>query len=414
MVNVCDAIMGTGKTSAAIAYMNEHKHDKFIYITPYLDEAARIKENCPSLHFVEPSNQIKKYGNQKYLHTAALIEQGKNIATTHQSFKAYTPDMLENIRSKGYTLFIDENVDMLEKADFHPDDVQMAIDAGYIKNCDGVFTVINNEYNGEALSGMFRILKSRDLIRIDGDESGSLYFWVLPPDLLTAFKDVFILTYLFSGQSLHHLIEMNNIQYQYIGVHKVQGQFVFGDCPGYVPDYVSTLREMIDIYDGKMNDIGEDWYAISKNWADRDTDNCVEGLKNNIYNYFRNVWASAGAERRLWSAYKSSFERLKGKGYSSSFLTFNTKATNKFKDRDILVYATNVFMNVSEKSYYTSHGIAVDEGAFALSIMVQWIWRSAIRDGKKIHIYIPSRRMRMLLNDWIENVSNGGKHIDGL
>lgn len=408
MVNVCDAIMGTGKTSAAIAYMNEHKNDKFIYITPYLDEAARIKQACPDLHFVEPSNQIRHYRNQKYLHTVALVEQGRNIATTHQAFKAYTPDLLENIQKQGYTLFIDENVDVLEKADFHPDDVQIAIDAGYIAEHDGVYTIVNSGYNGLALEDMFRIMKSRDMVRIEGDESGWLYFWALPPDLLSAFKDVFILTYLFTGQSLHHLIEMNNIPYRYIAVHKIDGGFVFGESPGYIPDYVNHLKDMIDIYEGKMNCIGDGRFDISQNWLTRNTGGCVEILKNNIYNYFRNIWSAAGADRRLWSSYKSGLEKLKGKGYTSSFLSFNTKATNKYKDRDILVYAANVFMNVAEKQYYVTHGIDVDEDAFALSVMVQWIWRSAIRVGRKIHIYIPSRRMRTLLRDWIENVSNGG------
>ncbi len=33
-IKVCDAIMGSGKSSAAISYMNEHPNQKFIYITP--------------------------------------------------------------------------------------------------------------------------------------------------------------------------------------------------------------------------------------------------------------------------------------------------------------------------------------------------------------------------------------------
>ena len=33
MVRVCDAIMGTGKSSAAITYMNEHPEKRFIYVT---------------------------------------------------------------------------------------------------------------------------------------------------------------------------------------------------------------------------------------------------------------------------------------------------------------------------------------------------------------------------------------------
>ena len=60
MVRVCDAIMGTGKSSAAITYLNEHPDDRFIYITPYLDEAARIKKECPNAHFVEPSEKLRQ------------------------------------------------------------------------------------------------------------------------------------------------------------------------------------------------------------------------------------------------------------------------------------------------------------------------------------------------------------------
>jgi CRISPR/Cas system-associated endonuclease/helicase Cas3 len=36
MIKVCDAIMGAGKTEAAVNYMNLHSNDKFIFITPFL------------------------------------------------------------------------------------------------------------------------------------------------------------------------------------------------------------------------------------------------------------------------------------------------------------------------------------------------------------------------------------------
>lgn len=79
MIQVCDAIMGTGKSSAAITYMNEHRNEKFIYITPYLEEAERIKNGCKDMHFIEPSDKLKQYEFKKGVHTAALIKQGKNM-----------------------------------------------------------------------------------------------------------------------------------------------------------------------------------------------------------------------------------------------------------------------------------------------------------------------------------------------
>jgi hypothetical protein len=39
--------------------------------------------------------------------------------------------------------------------------------------------------------------------------------------------------------------------------------------------------------------------------------------------------------------------------------------------------------------------------------MIQFIWRSAIRDGKPIHLFVPSERMRTLLKDWMNfNIGN--------
>ena len=46
--------MGSGKSQYAIQLMNEDKENDYIYITPYLDEIKRIRENCKSRSFVEP------------------------------------------------------------------------------------------------------------------------------------------------------------------------------------------------------------------------------------------------------------------------------------------------------------------------------------------------------------------------
>lgn len=401
--------MGTGKSSAAITYMNEHSSEKFIYITPYLDETARIKRMCPSLNFIEPSNKISRYEFKKSLHTAALIEEGRNISTTHQAFKGYTSATLENIRKHGYTLIIDENVDVLEQFDTHPTDLQMAVDAGYIKYEDGVYSLIKDDYDGKAMRELFTLLKSRTLTRVNDDKNSDLFYWVLPPELITSFKDVFILTYLFDGQSLCYFMKMYGIEYGKIGIDLDEsGVFRFGEYPGYTPEYVKDLRNKLHILNNeKMNEIGSDYHALSMSWFGRETDGVCQ-LKNNVYNYFRNIYGDIPADRRLWGSYNGEFEKIKGKGYTKSFLTFNAKATNAYRDKTCLVYIANLFMNVSEKLFYQMNGIEVNEDVFALSTMIQWIWRSAIRDGQEVYLYIPSRRMRTLLTEWIDNVSKGG------
>lgn len=409
MVQVCDSIMGTGKSSAAITYMNEHADEKFIYITPYLEEAARIKKGCAALHFVEPSNKLEKYQYKKSLHTAALIAEGRNITTTHQAFRGYTPETLKKIKELGYNLIVDENMDILEQYPIHPDDVKVAVDAGYIEENDGVYRATGKEYRGNALRELLFTMKSRELIRIEDENNNRFFYWVLPPELITSFREVFILTYLFEGQSLHHMLEIYKIPYSFIGIHKDQdGTFRFGETPGYVPEYVHHLGSMLHILENpKLNEIGDDYYSMSKSWFERGGED-VDRLKNNVSNCFRNIWGDIPADRRLWGTYNGAFNQIRGKGYTKGFLTFNAKATNEYKGRDALVYIANVFMNANEREFYKKHGIDANQDVYALSIMVQWIWRSAIRDGNEVQLYIPSRRMRTLLENWIQSFNEGG------
>ena len=64
-------------------------------------------------------------------------------------------------------------------------------------------------------------------------------------------------------------------------------------------------------------------------------------------------------------------------------------------------------MNVDKKNFYAKHGLAFNEEQYALSTMIQWIWRSAIRRGEDIWVYIPSKRMRMLMIRWLDDLANG-------
>ncbi len=53
------------------------------------------------------------------------------------------------------------------------------------------------------------------------------------------------------------------------------------------------------------------------------------------------------------------------------------------------------------KHFFGKKGIKLDINQYALSEMLQWIFRSAIRNNQEITIYIPSERMRNLLFDYL-------------
>ena len=106
---------------------------------------------------------------------------------------------------------------------------------------------------------------------------------------------------------------------------------------------------------------------------------------------------------------------LTGKGYTNGFLSYNIRATNEYRKRTCLAYCVNVFFNPFMKNYFLAYGVEVQEDVYALSEMIQWIWRSAIRDGEEIWVYIAStdRAVTRLLNVLLE-LSNEAQQLEFL
>ena len=417
MIKVCDAIMGSGKSSAAINYMNEESFrtcgsKKFIYITPFLDEATRIKEACPMLNFAEPSDKISRCHFKKCEHTAELIKEGRNIATTHRAFSNYTQAMLDDIRSKDYTLIMDENFEILEKMSFFLDDMNILVDSGYLSNENGEYTLLKKSYKGRLFKEILDTLATRGkaVYQERGGTTADLYYWLLPPELISSFSDVFVLTYMFKGQSLYNFFKIYDFDFEYIGVKRDEnGTYRFGKPNEYIPEYVNTIKDKLHIIDNeKLNRIGNSTHALSMSWFQRGGDN-VDRVRKNIVNLIHNIWRGSRKGERMWSSFSCAERKLGGRGYTKEFLPFNARATNDYAGCKYLIYAVNIYMNVGDKCFYQSKGIEVSDDLYALSTMVQWVWRSAIRKGEEVYLYLPSRRMRELLTGWIDSLGKGGE-----
>ena len=59
---------------------------------------------------------------------------------------------------------------------------------------------------------------------------------------------------------------------------------------------------------------------------------------------------------------------------------------------------------MSVVQYFKSYGFNIDSDQFALSELIQFIFRSAVREGKPIDLYMPNERMKNLLTKWFDSV----------
>lgn len=78
------------------------------------------------------------------------------------------------------------------------------------------------------------------------------------------------------------------------------------------------------------------------------------------------------------------------------------RASNAYRNKNVGMYLVNKYVNPIILNFFGLYDVHINQDAYALSEMLQWIWRLAIRDGKPIKLYIPSKRMRTLLINWLE------------
>jgi hypothetical protein len=407
-IKVVDSIMGSGKTSAAINLMNNDTENNYIFITPYLPEIDRIKAQCTNRKFHDPKI-YNKHGETFYkldsLHQ--LLGNEKNIATTHALFKMSTETTRELIYNGNYILILDEVMEVIKQLEVSPADVQMLLNEKWIINNDGVITwntekekELGEEYKGE-FSTVKRLALNNNLIL----HNGKILFWSFPADIFKLFKDVYILTYMFDAQLQKYYYDMNNITYEkYISV-KTNDTYIFKKNDNYSDkEFKKELKSKINIYEGSLNNIGEDKFALSSSWHENKK-HLHKKLKNNLLNYFQHITKSK-SNYNMWTTFKAYKTKMSGKGYTKGYVPCNARATNEFSHKNTLAYIVNRFANPVIKEYFYSYNIKLNDDYYALSELIQWIWRSDIRNGNEINLYIPSSRMRNLLIDWLDDEIN--------
>jgi hypothetical protein len=202
---------------------------------------------------------------------------------------------------------------------------------------------------------------------------------------------------MFDCQIQRYYYDLHNVEYKYWKVYN-NGKYFSIKPHDFTPEDTSAIQ--VEIYQGKLNDLGNDEYALSKSWYEKNRSTKVRILKNHMYNYFGNIVKSK-SKFNLWTTFKDFQSKLSGKGYSKGFLSSNARATNEFKDRTTVVYAINKYVSPMVIHFFNTHGITVDQDRYALSEMIQFIFRSALRSNQKINLYVPSLRMRQLLEQWL-------------
>ena len=438
LITIIDSIMGSGKTRAMINFINEkgdynHNIDAeypWLIITPYLEQVNRfLNETDKKLSFQQPSN----CQSNKTSDLLKLAEKGKNIVTSHSLFLQQPPEVFDIIKKKFYTLVIDEDLQVIQEYN------EIVHSRYYVTKEDLDWLLaeklieINKETNDVIWNGVdpvstnWKYSKIRQFA-IQGclKYVNGVLFWQLNPIILAAFSEVFILTYLFKGSLFESYLKLNNFtKIKILSAAKINNKYQFVDFTS-SGEIKQKLKNQIQIYEGKYNEMGENNFAFSKNWLYKKSKrkNDLDTLLKLIYNYKHAQHLPT--DSIMWTTIKvnkfhEKIQSIKGFKYTKNiskakqnlskeeikkyeqFVSCNARATELYADRYNLIYFCNRFINPFLIYYFDNKGIKLDQENYALTNLIQWIFRSRIRQGEKITVYIPSKRMRTLFIKWLEN-----------
>lgn len=393
-VTIVDAIMGSGKTSWAIQNMAKRFDENILYIAPLLDETERIRDGCRDTRdFKLPQNK----GEGKLSNIKSLFKRQDDIASTHQLFKMFDEECKRLIREGEYVLYVDETVEAVEPYEIqHRDSVNMLLRNSIQIQSDGRVDWIDDDIDTE-FNEIKILAQNHSLYLIDN----TMAVWQYPAEIFTLFKKVYIMTYLFDGSILKKYFDLNGVSYQICGIQNNNGQYKL--VKPFQPD-MSSIRNLIHLYsEPDLNDTRQKRNVLSSTWCKNNKPQ-LRSIKNSIYNYLHNKM-NAKSGQIMWSCFTRFRDNLKGGGYGNKdcFVEYNCRGTNKYKSKNVLVYAVNVYPHTVVNRFFSTRGLEINVDDYALSTMVQWIWRSAVRDGNEVWIYIPSRRMREILTAWLSS-----------
>ena len=403
VIKIIDDIMGSGKSTWAINHINQNPDKKFLCIVPLLSECERFKEKT-DIDIIDPEKWGSKWKNFRW-----LVENDKNIVTTHSLIKMMDLDMLELLKSKNYVLMIDECLDVLDTYKISKDDLKIIFNEKLVSLDEDGFLVWNEErkpYKG-VYGDIKRLCSFKSLMgfkKENSDELARIIMWNFPVDFFKCFDESYIFTYLWEGSIQKSYFDIHGIKYEkYMLDYDRQ---LIPHCKEIEYEKRRNVADLINIYDGKFNKIGMKIgkaNPLSKSWYEdkrKKNKSIFVQLKNNTENYFRTV-TKTKSQDNMYTVFKPYCKYVKGKGFANGFVSCNARGTNEFKNKKSLAYLINFFMSPDIKQFVEHYHIEFDDNLFSLSALLQWIWRSQIRDGNPIDLYIPSERMRELLKIWI-------------
>lgn len=419
-IKVIDKICGWGKTHYIFSEMRSRKKEKWLYVSPYLSEVGdgrtkgRIQKELPELDFKSPVE--KRFGG-KSANLKDLIANCQNVAISHQLYKTLDKATLQIMYDENYNVVIDETLDVISLYNGHKvDDIHLMIDLGIVEEAEHGRLKWN--YNTK-YSGTFQEIKRMCEMEVlflyrSRTDTTKCFVNKIPPRLLEGTGDTYILTYRFVGSLMCSWLRIHGLEWEYYNPPNTRCEKKIKDLVRQNIEVITPPKSIIKL---QTSDTGAEINsAFSKSWFERashqDLEIIRQAIDNVVMNKFRGFegdmiyttfkdYAEAIRTSRIDRAILGIDTELDTTKSIDNFVSKNMRASNEYASATKVIHVCNTYPHVILANYIKFLGDSVMRDEYAISELIQFLFRSAIRNGEKVKVVIFSNRMRTLLNLWL-------------
>ena len=388
-VTFIDRPCGTGKTTQMINSFCPT--EQYVVVVPTLSEVQRVL-NTSKVPFIEPDEHLH---GTKMAHFKELLSDGENIVTTHKLFDAVD---VRSVDLSAYNLFIDEVFDVVEKVNGPKkeewDTVYISDGCAKVDSAGLVTPTEKWRVKPKQLDPTIRfdLFCAADAGRLHRTDNG--YFVdVVTPALFTKTTQTIVYTYLASGSLMAAYLKKHDVPYLIDRDHnldmaqRAEGQRLLSVFQ------ISALENIRMSYT-KQGEMKQGDVKKVRNALKNLRSLSLKGIepKDILITCRKDKWLDQNDQPREAFAVNSKLRK-------TNWIAKTAKGTNEYRHCTHAVYLTELNLSPSIIAY-----LGVDkqfEKDWAVSELIQWLYRTALRDGGKVELHLASSHMKCLLEGWL-------------
>ena len=391
---------------------------KYLVILPLLSEVDRVIEASKSIEFVQPDENDNAQGTK----TSSLESQlllGNNIATTHSMYEKLVPLIRDGLLDD-YDIIIDEVPEVVKMVtsksktsiqEFYLDTGYMDVDAttGLVRptmkwwhHRDDVSDTLSPKILNFAETGCLYL------------QEGKMFIWALPQSILNAGRSVTVMTYKSEGSMLLAYLRKLGLPFEVSNDNQLEENFRARAAELITIEGIPALSKTNFSYTAQVKGMSSPSYATKiarslKNLRERKL--VGVDINNILLTSKKDAWNKAANDNNPNTAdedetpKKNSKPGVFAKGSRMkdvNWVANTTRGTNDYMHCSHLIYLYDQNINFIVARWLGDSSQAFKD-AYALTELIQWVWRSRVRRGEPITLYLPSLRMRKLFEAWLND-----------